>query len=46
MVDEFQDTNRAQEELVRLLPARARISASSATKTNPSTAGAARAREI
>ncbi len=44
MVDEFQDTNRAQEELVGCWRARARTFASSATKISRSMAGAARAR--
>jgi superfamily I DNA/RNA helicase len=41
MVDEYQDTNRAQLEVVRQLAGRARTCASSATTTRRSTAGAA-----
>jgi len=39
---EYQDTNRVQYELMRLLPGHSKMCASSATKTNPSTAGAGR----
>ena len=42
LVDEYQDTNRVQAKLVRLIAGRPEISSSSATRTSPSTAGAAR----
>jgi len=46
MIDEYQDTNRAQYELMRLLTASTRTSAWWATKISPSTAGAARTSAI
>jgi DNA helicase-2/ATP-dependent DNA helicase PcrA len=42
MIDEYQDTNRPQYELMKLLAAHGRTSASSAMKISRSIAGAAR----